>query len=101
MRRYKARSGVVQTEICGEYLLVAAKAAREFCPFVTVLNESAVFVWKQLASGATLPELEAAVTAEFEMEDPEETRRLLLGMLEQLEQNGYLLPEEQGGEHEE
>ena len=98
---YKARSGVLQTEVCGEYLLVAIKAARQFCPFVTVLNESAVFVWRRLAEGATLESLEAAVAEEYEIDDPEEVRSLLLGLLENLENNGYLLRTEQGGEHEE
>ena len=99
--RYKARAGVLQTRICGEYLLVATKAARQFCPFVTVLNESAAFVWKLLESGATLTQLMAAVSEEYEIDSPEETRDILLGMLKNLEDNGYLLREEQGGEDEE
>ncbi len=99
--RYKTRNGVLLTEVCGEYLLVATKSARQFCPFVTVLNESAAFVWHRLEPGATLPELEAAVAEEYEIGDPDEARRMLLAMLEDLENKGYLLREEQGGEHEE
>ena len=99
--RYKTRSGVLLTEVCDEYLLVATKAARRFCPFVTALNESAAFVWRCLESGTTLTELEVAVAEEYEIEEPDEVRRLLLTMLEELENKGYLLREEQGGEHEE
>ena len=29
MKRYQARNGLVLTQVCGEYLLVAARALRE------------------------------------------------------------------------
>ena len=48
MKRYKAREGVVLTSVCGESLLVSAAALRDICPFVTVLNDSSAFLWKQL-----------------------------------------------------
>lgn len=101
MVSYKARSGVLLTRLCDEYLLVATISARQFCPYVTVLNESAAFVWERLVEGASFEDLEAAVAQEYEIEDPDELRRLLLGMLENLKNNGYLLTDEQGGEHEE
>ena len=54
MERYETRPGVVLTNICGEYMLLAAKAAREYCPYMTQLNESSAFLWRLLESGADL-----------------------------------------------
>lgn len=101
MPSYKIRPGVLLTQICGENLLVAAKSARKFCPYYSFLNESAAFVWKMLEKRSDLEELEAAVAEEFEIEDAAETRGLILSLLENLEKNHYLLPVEQGGNHEE
>ena len=98
---FKARSGVLLTEVCGEYILVAARSARHFCPFVTVLNESSAFIWKYLVDGASLADLESAVSEEYEIDEPVKVRSLLMDLLEKLETNGYLLRMEQGGEHEE
>ena len=101
MEQYKTRPGVVLTQICGEYLLVAAKAARSECPYYSFLNESSAFVWRLLEQGADLAALESAVSEEYEMGDPAEVRQILLRLLEELEKNHYLLRTEQGGKHEE
>lgn len=101
MESFQTRPGVLLTQICGEYLLVASKSAREFCPYYSFLNESAAFVWRALENGADPAQLEAAVAEEFEIEDPAEIRRLIQALLENLEKNHYLLRIEQGGQHEE
>lgn len=98
---YQTRPGVVLIQICGEYLLVAAKAVQDECPYYCFLNESSAFVWKQLEKGSDFASLEAAVAEEFEIEDPARTRGLILALLEELEKNHYLLRLEQGGNHEE
>ena len=100
MQRYKTRPGVVLTAICGEHLLVAARSVRDSVPYLTQLNESAAFLWKQLEQGADEDALLAAVLEEYEIADPAGARASIRGTLEQLRASGYLLDDTQGGEHE-
>ena len=69
MTVYKTRRGVVLTEICGEYVLIAAKALLDRCPYLTQINESSAFLWKRMMNGATLEELVIAVEDEYEILD--------------------------------
>ena len=100
MKAYRTRPGVVQTSVCGEYLLVAAGEARRFCPYVSVINETSAFLWQQMLKGADRETLTEAVQREYEVQDPEMARREIDGFLNQMLELGYLLPTEQGGEHE-
>ena len=61
MMVYKTRRGIVLTEICGEYVLIAAKALLDRCPYLTQINESSAFIWKRMVEGATLEDLVSAV----------------------------------------
>lgn len=94
MERYKTRAGVVLTCVCGEWLLVSAAALRELCPFVTVVNESSAFLWKQLQSGADAEELEHAVREEYEIEDPAAVRSVIEAFLRQMLELNYLIAED-------
>ena len=91
--RYKTRSGVVLTQIRGEYLLVSSSTLRELCPFVTTVNETSAFLWKQLQNGATEEELLLAVAEEYEVEEPEALRGVIRSFLEQMQAMHYLLEE--------
>ena len=101
MKTYKARNGLVLTQVCGEHLLVAANALRELCPYVTVLNETSAFLWDRLKQGATLEELEAAVTEEYEVDDPASLRGFIESFLQQMQEMNYLIVDDQGEGHEE
>lgn len=101
MIRYKTRPGVVLTEICGEYVLVSASSIRELCPYVTQLNETSAFLWRRLVPGADLDDLMAALGDEYELDDPLTARQAVESFLQQMLELNYLLPEEQGGTHEE
>lgn len=90
MTRYKTRKGVVLTEIAGEYVLVAAKALLDECPYVTQLNESSAFLWRQMVHGATLDELETAIGEEYEIEDPAAASAAIEGFVKQMEEMHYL-----------
>ena len=92
--KYKTRSGVVLTQVCGEYLLVSSRSLRVECPFVTTLNETSAFLWKQLQKGATEEELLGAVAAEYEVEEPEELRAVIRAFLKQMQAMHYVLKEE-------
>ncbi|MBR5343390.1 MAG: PqqD family protein [Oscillospiraceae bacterium] len=100
MKRYKAREGLVLTQVCGERLLVSAGALKELCPFVTVLNETSAFLWEKLKNGATAEELEQAVAGEYEVDDPASVRGFIEDFLRQMQELNYLLTQEQGDEHE-
>ena len=99
MDHYVTRPGVVLTSICDEYMLLAAKGAREHCPYMTQLNESSAFLWRRLEQGADRDDLERAVQEEYEIDDPADAREAIRGFLDQMLQLGYLLRE--GEEHEE
>lgn len=94
MERYKTRTGVVLTCVCGEWLLVAASALKDLCPFVTVVNESSAFLWKRLQSGADVEELERAVREEYEIEEPETVRCVIEAFLQQMLEMNYLIAED-------
>ena len=98
MERYRSRPGVVLTSVCGEYLLLAAKAAREHCPYMTQLSESSAFLWKLLIDGAGEDELLRAVCAEYEIDEPETARQGIETFIGQMLESGYLLRE--GEKHE-
>lgn len=100
MIRYKTRTGVVLTEICGEYLLVAAKALLDRCPYVTQVNESTAFVWKELKEGRTMEELLRAAVSEYG-DDPGEIEASLGKIVKEMCGLGYLVTEEtEAGNHE-
>lgn len=93
MEQLAIRPGVVLTEICGEHLLLAAKAAREHCPYMTQISESSAFLWDRLVDGASLEDLERAVIQEYEIENPAEAREEIQKFVDQMQQLGYLLRE--------
>ena len=99
MERYMTRPGVVLTSICDEYMLLAAKAAREHCPYMTQLNESSAFLWRCLEQGADRDDLERAVQEEYQIDDPAQAQEAIRGFIDQMLQLGYLLRE--GVKHEE
>ncbi len=101
MIRYKTRHGVILTSICGEYVLVSARSVQNLCPYVTELNETSAFLWRQLTSGADLDDLMAALDEEYELDDPAAARQAVESFLRQMLELNYLLPVEQGGTHEE
>ena len=101
MTSYKTRHGVIHTAVCGVHLLVAAGAVQELCPYVTELNETSAFLWERLRRGADLEGLMAALDEEYELEDPAAARQAVEAFLRQMLELNYLLPVEQGEDHEE
>ena len=91
MKRYKTRPGVVMTTIGGQYILVAAKTAREHCPFKMLINETAAFCWRLLEEGADMDTLAAALAKEYAIEDKSGLQADVQELVEQLEGYGYLI----------
>ena len=93
MISYHTRSGVLLTHICGEYLLVADRDARQTCPYVRHINETAALLWKMLERSASADELISELCSEYQIDEPQ-AEAAVKGYLEQLKQHGYLLTEE-------
>jgi hypothetical protein len=100
MTVYKTRRGVVLTEICGEYVLIAAKALLDRCPYLTQINESSAFLWKRMMNGATLEELVIAVEDEYEILDVDETKTAIDNIIKNMMEMNYLESMEAGEKNE-
>lgn len=100
MTVYKTRRGVVLTEICGEYVLIAAKALLDRCPYLTQINESSAFIWKRMLNGATLEELVIAVEDEYEISDVDETKTAIDNIIKNMMEMNYLESMEAGEKNE-
>ena len=90
MTSYKSRPGVVLTKLGEEYFLVAIKELMGECPYVTQLNETSAFLWKQMEQGATLEALEAAIGEEYEIDDPAAAHAAIEDIIKQMEEYNYL-----------
>ena len=55
--KYSIRPGIILTNVCDEHFLVSGKEAREHCPYVTNLNDTAVYIYKKLAEGLSKEEI--------------------------------------------
>ena len=91
MKQYKTRPGVVLTTVGGQYVLVAAKAAREFCPSTMQINETAALCWRELEQGADRDGLVSALAKEYEVKDAAGLDADVQELVEQLEKYGYLI----------
>ena len=98
MLSYQTRPGVLLCEVCGEYLLVAARAVLKYCPYVTQINETSAFLWGKMVSGSTLKELEEAVQAEYEIDDIEQANSAIYNFIQQMKELGYILEEKDSNE---
>lgn len=93
MKEYKLRPGVILTEVCGEYLLVATKEAKAFCPFVTQINGQAAAFWHILEKANTAPEILDQAAAVLE-KDKKSVLVSWLAFLSKMSKAGYVLAEE-------
>ena len=98
MISYKTRPGIILAEVCGQYLLVAAKEARQFCPYTTQINETSAFLWNQMREWTTFTDLMESVSEEYEIDDSEEAAESVLSILKEMVKLGYLMTEEERDE---
>ena len=93
MKVYRRRPGVELLTICGEYLLVATKEARESCPYVTQINQLAAEYWQLMEDACTTPELVGRIMKQTS----KEMKDVLLPVLAftgKMSKAGYLLVED-------
>ena len=88
-KKYRVREGVILKEVAGEYMLLASGKASAVCPMMKMLNESGAFIWKELAEGKSLEEIEADAAEKYETPRTE-IREALTRMIESMVRYGYL-----------
>ena len=90
---YQIRPGVVLTEVCGEFLLLATLDASQYCPYVYQINETAAFFWHLLEQGLAEDQMVEKIAAEYDVPE-KEAHRDLRQFMNALMAQGYLLSEE-------
>ena len=93
MKVYKLQPGVVLTEVCGEYLLVATKKAQGTCPYVTRINRQAAEYWR-IVEQESVPARILDRAAEKFGKERHEVLVPFLAFVKKMSQSGYLLTEE-------
>ena len=88
--RYKTREGVILTQICGSYYLVAAKALYGQLPYITEVNETAAVCWKRMMDGASEEDLCQKLASEYDVEDPSVMTSDVKSLLANLNSEGYI-----------
>lgn len=96
MNSFRRRPGIVLEEICGAQLLIATCEARESCPYVTRINDSAAAFWRILEgapdTSVTVQDL-AATAAECWGKDRQETLVPALFFVKRMTEKGFLIEE--------
>ncbi len=90
--KYNIREGILRRELCGETLLIATGDAKDACPFIKQLNDTAAYYWHLLEQGMDSAEMAAGAAKEYQLS--EET--ILPGLrdfLKDLEEKNYIIAE--------
>ncbi len=93
MKVFSRLPGVELLEICGEYLLVATKDARDKCPYVTQINKSAANYWKLFDKPYSVMAF-ADYAAEKSGGEAKEVLLPVLSFISKMSRSGYLIEEE-------
>ena len=88
---YQCRPGIVLTEICGEYLLVAPQNLRYTCPYLKQINETGAFIWKNLMSGCSIEQLTNMLFDTYDLPDKETAKKEIDRYVKLLDENNYLV----------
>lgn len=88
---YQTRKGIVLTTVCGQYVLVAAKRARENCPYITEINETAADCWRKLEQGCSQEQLVSHLTELYEIPDSDLVQKDVSALLQRFLEEGYII----------
>ncbi|MGF0033583.1 PqqD family protein [Bariatricus sp. SGI.154] len=84
-----ARKGILLEKVCGKYLLVATRMEHEYCPYGSLLNETAAYYWNVLCETQDVEEIVSRAAVHFNV--PQELVRLdFLRFVECMKEQGYL-----------
>ena len=90
----RIRPGIVLTHVCDQCVLVAAREARPYCPYTTILNKTGEIIWKCLTEGKDLTGIIEHMTKEFDIPSGTDIKQIIMDYIDQLHVNGYVLYEE-------
>lgn len=90
--KYRKQPGIVMETICGQSLLIATIEAREYCPYLTKLDESSAFIWKMIEDGRTTDEMVSEIVREYGI-SKEEAEHALMAFLNGMEENHFIIKE--------
>jgi len=99
MEIIKTRTGVVLTEIAGEYVLIAARSLLKECPYVTQINETSAFLWRCLENGCDVDTLFSKVAEEYEIDNKDSVKDAIMSFVQQMRDLNYIESFETGGEN--
>ena len=91
MKTYRCRSGIILVKICGQYLLVAAKEARDISPYARQLNETGALIWQSLSQGISLDDLADQLYEEYDIPNKELAKQEISAFIEIMAENHYLI----------
>ncbi len=94
--QYDVRKGAVLVCIQGQYMIIADKEARKYCPYMLTLNESGATFWKRIQEGDMIEKIVEDTKKEYDVEESV-IRSDLTQFVEEMMKCGYLVPREQGG----
>ena len=77
--------------VCGKPLLAATLKARRYCPYLTELNESSLFVLKMIEKELDIDEMAKNVSVHYQI-DEDSAAASLTKYLETLQSSGFILP---------
>ena len=90
----RIRPGIILTHVCGQSLLVAAYEARQYCPYVTILNETGEVIWNNLVEQKSITEIIKYVSEIFDIPNDIDVKKMINIYIDQLYENGYIIYEE-------
>ena len=95
MKQVKISPGVVLVSVCGEYILVATREAREKVPYVQQINSAAAFYWEQLQKGLEPQDIARQAASKYHMSG-RQAAGAVIDCLKKLHQRGYITIEDVG-----
>lgn len=89
VEQYIIREGLVVEEVCGTMLVIATLEARNYCPYVTRVNDAAAFIWKNMLERKQIQEIAEAAATEFQI-SIKEALETVRNYMDGLEQRGFI-----------
>lgn len=90
---YHVCPGVVLTEVCGEYLLVATKEARGKVPYAKGMNDSGAYFWNLFSKRLNFAQIVEQTVLDHNL-TKEEVEPMVRQFMDALAGMGYLIWEE-------
>ena len=90
---YKVREGLVRETVCGKELLIATLTAREYCPFLTELNDASAFIWDMLESGVSSDDIVEKAMVKYGI-SKSSAETAVISFISELERASFIIPQQ-------